>query len=447
LEEWVEFFRVILRSKVPHTDSSETERMRWVDQAHPKRELRRAWDKDRREAGLMEDNRSGTERGIDYKCKPGETLAKGKNLRAIGDLGVDAAAVAGYMMDWVKEAFEVKFVYKECMAVFVKKPSKDALVQVFMGLMCPEFKLVMYYFSDDSCVAIRCTDGLFKCNMDVSACDGSNYNSVFDTLQRAMTVDAVYNKDVERVFAQLTERCIIRSTQSRAKVVLFPLFKTLYSGSVLTTCVNNMAEIFMFISMADRFVPMTISEAPAFIESSAANAGYLVKVQPCEFPEDLQFLKHSPMMGVDGVWHPVLNAGVLLRNFGRSWGDLPGSSKVSIMERAKAYNSDVVKSYVHAGNTSLVRAFRDRFIVDASHQGHKSVKYLEAVGQLTDCKRLDMGDVEITDESFCQRYRLGVHQIGAFNETILTLGEEMIVCSDVVDAILGADYGYEPTCS
>lgn len=447
VELWVAEFRKRLLALLPAAIDSEERRMQWVQQPHPKKPLRVRWDVDRRDRGLMEDNRIGTELfGVDIVGKPGEALADGKKIRVIGNLREDAAAVLGYYMDDVKSAFAEEFVYKGCMAKFIKKPSEGTLMEVFLGLMAPEHRLVMYYFSDDSCVGIRCSDGVFYCNMDVSACDGSNYDFVFDTLERAMTVESIHAKDVARCFAQLNERGIVRSTQSSRKAVMVPVSKVLYSGSVLTTSVNNMAEILMFISMADRLGTCTIEDAPGFIEGAAANAGYLVKVQECRFGEDIQFLKHSPVRGIDGEWHPVLNAGVLLRNFGRSWGDLPGRACHSFVERARAYNSDVVKSYVHAGNTAVFRAFRTRFIVSETHEGHRGMRYLEATGRYLGSERVRLGGCEVDEESFRRRYDISAQQLEEFLHVVRVLEVGTAYSSSVVDAFMRADYGYEPVC-
>jgi hypothetical protein len=109
----------------------------------------------------------------------------------------------------------------------------------------------------------------------------------------------------------------------------------LYSGSTLTTAVNNIACLLIALNIADLGA---INKAS--IEGAAERAGYVLTGTDClETIEDLQFLKHSPVRDTQGVYRPVLNLGVSSELLGyvkvtypvlaRSWCVLANSSEPS----------------------------------------------------------------------------------------------------------------------
>jgi hypothetical protein len=439
VQRWQSHLRRELRIIIPCSPDTEGDRSDWVHQTHPKRVQRENWYRGHEDDGGWYTRRNWAEKGVNYVCKPGETLAEGKYLRAIGDLGVAAAGLGGYYMDWLKAAFEIPYIVFGCEAKFIKTPDKEVLKGVFADLMDCRHRLVMRFFSDDSCIAMRCDDGVFLCNMDISACDGSNYDSIFQVLLGSLPSD-IHKRELRKVFAQLREKCRIRSTQSRKQVVLRPLHHTLYSGSTLTTSVNNMAEIFMFLAMVATLPPrLTRVECPTFLQAAAADAGFLVKVQACQFPEDLQFLKHSPHTSL-GEFYPVLNAGVLLRNFGTCWGDLPGRQAQGLHRRAATYTSDVVRSYVHAGKTQLFDAFRETFVISSTAEGCRDPHYLSATAK----RGSGYADKSIDPESFALRYRVSTSEVEEFIFILRHLGVGERYSSPLVDRILAVDYGYQP---
>lgn len=445
IRHWIMWFRMHLMEQLPFYGSASEWKSVWANAKHPKRALRMAWLA--RNSPVEEDAEKaiGVERkGIQYKMKPGETLASGKYLRAIGDLGVNAASKLGYYMDWVKAVFEIEYRLDGCSSKFIKTPSKEALKSCFYDLINCEDNIVFRYFSDDSCLAVRCTDGVFMCNMDVSACDGSNFDPVFKTLRSAMSVDPRFNSDIKKTFAQLKYRCTIRCISNPLwKVVLQPIYMTLYSGSTLTTCVNNMAEMFMFHRFAANYKQMTKSQVESFLTLSAREAGFLVKIIPCNKPEELQFLKHSPLRSASGEYFPVMNYGVALRNFGKIVGDFPGRQSDGIINRILAYQSDVVKSFVHSGNTSFYEAFRTKFIIDSTHDGNRSRAYLDAV----EAKPV-MYDDRIEDDSALARYGATPSEYEEFLHYLRTCPNHgcKISCA-FIDKVMAVDYGYEPLLS
>lgn len=343
---------------------SEEYRQEWTDAVHPKRELRRS-----ARSAIIADGRRGRERvrRVDYKCKNKEILKKGKYLRAIGDLTAPGSTVGCYIMDIVKSVFAEDYRYRGGRCKYVK-PSRETLLDNFNCLINPRENVYFNFFSDDSNCAVKCADGILRCNCDISACDGSNFDPVFNLLAEAMSVDDRYNVDIHYLFKQLEKSCVISSTQDKRKVgrekirvQLKPRGKVLYSGSGLTTAVNNMANSLIFISFMNIYDPRDTKDiAIKKIEKAAANAGYILKCEVCDCIQKLQFLKYSPTER-GGMY---LNLGVVMRSFGLCKGDLPyvrERKKLSLVERGNLYIGDVIASHVHNGNSSIMRAMRETY--------------------------------------------------------------------------------------
>jgi hypothetical protein len=140
----------------------------------------------------------------------------------------------------------------------------------------------------------------------------------------------------------------------------------LYSGSTITTAINNIANIAIGVSIAECEYKGELD-----ICTAAERAGYIITgCQPLEYPEDIQFLKHSPIRDIHGVYQPMLNFGVLIRASGTCKGDLPGRGP--LIDRAQTFQRsllrsaypktnfrflDIMKSVVGVGETYIVDDF------------------------------------------------------------------------------------------
>jgi len=402
----------------------------WADTPHAKRMLRlrarfAVWSHGR--------NRGTRLRAIEYKCKTGELLALEKYLRGIGDLGTPASSVLAYYMDTVKMAFSEPFELYGGVAEFIKVPESDLMRYVFTSLWTPPQDVYFPYFSDDSCIAVKCTDGIFRSNVDIKACDGSNYGQPFRLLKEAMKVDTRFYQDIDDCFQQLEEPCFIRNPGGKERIQFTPIGPVLYSGSVLTTSVNNMANTLIFMSFMRLYRQRrpTVAECEGMLRDAASLVGYIVKVAPCQYMEELQFLKHSPSL-VDGLVVPWLNVGVWLRGFGSFRGDLPGKTKTPIETRARIFNSDVIKSYVHAGEHAIHDAFNSHKIADSFNQDFEQFRPKTVSGNNT----------RIPTDSIARRYGCRADEIEELASMIHDCDIFQRIAHPVIDKIMAADYGY-----
>lgn len=431
---WSESFRNRLRVLLFDFNDSECEKSRWAEETHPKRALRMQALASLRDAGKIDD--ATYMRSVDYKCKTGELLPNKKYLRAIGDMTTPGSIKCAYLMDAVKNAFKQPYTVNNIDSEFVKTPQLGKLRSVFGKLNSPPKDGYFAYFSDDSVGSYRCIDGIFRFNMDISAADGSNFDPVFQLLQYCMDVDTRFSKDVDGVFKQLLAIAVVRNPENRKqKVKLRPTGKVLYSGSSLTTCVNNCANQLICLRFASRYANTTLtkSQVSAALVSAARDVGYLVKIEECVELSDIQFLKYSPHINCDGVIDAVLNLGVLLRSFGTFLGDFPGSNKIPFAVRVEQHLTQVVRGRTQSGNHCINEAFNKRFAFSGGKEVVKT--YFEEIvtGE-------QLGYVD--SHSLASRYGVRSIWVEELAHLIETCSVGQMICHPILEHIFSKDYGY-----
>lgn len=436
------FVRVIRRrfmDRLPVEDELELRNM-WASMPHPKKRMR--------ELELLEQTGRGDpfcdyERvhNVSYKCKSGELLARRKHLRGIGDLGVAATSVGGFLFDYLKDCFKDEYLLygRQLWASrFIGEPSRGALKQVFDDLVSSG-RNEFFYFSDDSCLGINCRDGRVFANMDIKCCDGSNYRRVIDSVESCM-LGAGLDKVVRGVFRQLEKPMVVKGKRFRIKYNQCRYKggkgRCLYSGHTGTTSVNNVANmgIWLAIRRAIEGMPQLPlkAEIPEIVRRAGEAAGYIVKLEICEYAEDLQFLKHSPGVSVNG-YVPFLNFGTMLRSLGTHVGDLPPvyGAKADLQTRAEAFTSDVVKSFVHAGDTELLTAL-SHLVIGLNSRANIAHKAKFSIGV----------ESSVSRESILRRYRLSDGEYDELIELVSNCGYNSWIRCVAVDKILAKDYGY-----
>jgi hypothetical protein len=280
-------------------------------------------------------------RRVLYKMKRDEYSKPGKYPRMIGDLGVAASLQGFYVTKLMKQVMAevpIKFEYRGKMMVaeFCALPEPENLTRIFGELLEPQTDYYLVYFSDDACLSVRTSEGVYVYNLDIKWCDGSHGDSIF----RAMVeiTPTHMQADMEILVEQCTLPIEVRDVddkEMRRRVILKPRGPRLYSGSTVTTFINNVANMMIGLSIleAGAITPLEINRA-------ASTVGYAVSVDLCEQPQDIQFLKHSPVYDVNGDLRAMLNIGVLLRASGACHGDLPGQGEV--LTRARMFQNALI---------------------------------------------------------------------------------------------------------
>lgn len=324
-----------------------------VHQPHVKRKLReRAWDE------LQSSGLAGSatldfdHRPCRAKFKACEYAKRGKPGRIIVDLGVHRSLRAGLLVQAVKEAMDKVALRAPVPLVFVNSVDVQRLSSEYSH-MAHEDRFI--YFSDDSCLALHCLDGPMFLNLDISACDASNGPAIFEL------VPLLFPSQYKHIAYLLLSHCrrpLVVGYGSN-KILVRPKNYFEYSGCLLTTLLNNLANLCIGLQLT-RVVKTTRYETYRALCSLAENCGWSLTISPMYSRiEKIQFLKTSPCLTVHGELTAILNCGVILRTMGQCWGDLPGAG--SVEARAYSRNCDYVASWIHAGNHPLLGILNQRY--------------------------------------------------------------------------------------
>lgn len=408
----------------------------WLFAPHAKRNLRLSVAKLVADIGRDDVDDS---RDVEFKLKPGENLSAGKK-RGIGDLKEWRTNATAHVMDSIKEAWKVPFVMGKTTAHFVKSSNDGELVDVFKHLFEVAPGVIHYvYHSDDSCVAAHCLDGIVRINGDIKACDGSHRTAIFDELERMLAFgENLYASAIHRAFQYLRRPLRMYNKHDRKQCVRYVFTTTrLYSGSVLTTVVNNFANLLIAMALSRRVPDASVVTKEEFLRAyilAGEDVGYMLRIDRCDTFEDVQFLKHSCSV-VDGDYVPWMNLGTCLRNFGTYFGELPGSRRQPYRERAEAFVSGVVEGRKGWGN----HVFNDSF-AHLGGRGMTSRAY--RLGNESEKSRSAGGcQTRISTESLCARYKCTVDELMSLCTYICNSDVFDIVVHPLVQRIYTKDYG------
>lgn len=336
----IEYTDALLEAELHHAD------------LHPKRAIRiEAWAK-LQEEGIGLDHQDPWVIRPWWKMKKDEYSKPGKKPRMIVDLGV-AASLRGFRLaEFLKQAqAEQPFEYLGGYLQFIKTPDPQIMAEVFKNLIDPPGRFYFVYFSDDSCFAHRVNGVVYRHNIDISSCDSSHTKALFTALRDLLPPSMAEDMDV------LIKQCslplkIVSTNDRKLKVTVKPTGPKLYSGSTITTAINNLANLLIGMALAEM-----VYIGPQSIVLAAERAGYIVTgEEPLDDWHDLQFLKHSPMLDISGEVCAVLNFGVLVRASGTCKGDLPGRG--NLRERGELFQRGLVNSAYPRLSTPLVNAMR-----------------------------------------------------------------------------------------
>jgi len=278
-------------------------------------------------------------RSVWYKMKRNEWAKPGKYPRAIGDLGVSASLQGFRLTKFLKDIMaSTTILINGGSMEFCSSPTPTRLTEVFQKLIDPPGRFYFVCFSDDSCLSIRVDGTVQMYNVDISSCDSSHGASMFECFVQLFPP---HLRDEAHI---LVEQCTlpirVRSYSNPKNVVILkPCQPVLYSGSTLTTVINNLASYTICFSITSQI----ISGKTRMIQA-AENCGYVITLQHCPFYYDLQFLKHSPVYDVNGILRPLLNIGVLLRLSGTCHGDVDGPECQTLSARFMQFQHALLKA-------------------------------------------------------------------------------------------------------
>jgi hypothetical protein len=361
------------------------------------------------------------------KFKKGEYSKPRKKGRAIVDLGV-AASLRGFRIaHFLKQAMDNNpFDYLGGTIEFCKSPDPHRLQSIFERLINPPGRFFFVYFSDDSCLSLRVNGEVKLFNLDISSCDASHSRELFKLLK--FMCPPHLKGDMEQLIAQCSAPLKVISTVNRKwKFKIRADSPKLFSGSTITTAINNLANFLIGLAIAEMDFRTTDD-----IITAARSCVYIVTgTEPLTNYSQLQFLKHSPCYDINGIVRPLLNLGVMLRASGVCNGDLPGRGKLET--RAQQFQAGLIQGMYPKAHNSFI---------DAMRRGNQapSKQTLETLYH----KVQDVDDYPhfyIADDEIAKRYELTSTDIGNLASTARNMTFRSHFCSSVTDKILLADYG------
>jgi len=415
---------------------SEEEAREHYNDPHAKRLLRvQAWEELTNENRVV-DHKDPWVSSVLWKLKKNEWAKPKKKPRMIGDLGVGASLRGFRVTDALKRAQNSETVFVNGGEMyFCKTPDPTVLKSVFDKLMNPEGKFYFVYFSDDSCLSVRRSDGgVDFYNLDISSCDASHGPEIFKTLVDLVPASA--KEDMQMLVDQCTLplRVVSRVDPSH-KLLMRPNRPMLYSGSTITTAINNIANLAIGLAISQDVVAGRYTGAET-IRLAAERSGYIVTgCLPLESPEDLQFLKHSPVLDERNNYQPMLNLGVLFRASGVCKGDLPG--KGSWQNRAAEHQAGLLRSAYPQASFEILDLMK-RTVGD-----HTSVFKPEMYGlEHKVVVNNKFVPFHAKRESIMRRYRLTDEEYQEVLE-FASCGYETFLNAPALTKILKLDYGLE----
>lgn len=338
------------------------------------------------------------------KLKELEMAKYNKNGRIVGDYTCPGSLRGGWLLEKIKCALDAEeFTCCGGGIQFIKSPEPSRLTSAFERLMSSKY---FVYFSDDSCMSLPCTDGHLMANLDISSCDSSCGPAVFQQLRYFCPL--VYDDIMLTTINQCRRPCQLGQNK---KMLFKPVHYFEYSGTVLTTMLNNLANLAIGEQLMS--IPLgSVSETRERVQAVLQNCGWVCTVEYADRPEKLQFLKHSPFRTLHGDYCACLNLGVILRTYGQISWDLPGRGNLET--RAEAFNKSLVESWVHAGDTAILHALRLRHGVSSA--------------------------INVSTESLALRYDVTVAQIEELCALITASRVGDVIQCTASCAVLGLDY-------
>jgi len=415
------------------TLTTEAEADRHHDRPHPKRQLRVAAMAELRETGRIWNDiwmHAGSKGPtVLYKLKKDEWAKPSKVARMIGDLGVEASLQGFRYTEVMKEAMTAAPYHFLGGTVYIfKKAKTEPLTQLFLEAIDPKGRFVAAIFSDDMLLAIRHRGKVERWNIDISKCDKSHSAAMFEQL---ILLSGNNSDGIRSCIDQCTLPIRVESVANHSnKVYLKPEGPILYSGSTLTTVLNNVASFHIMHSIVRGY-----DGTKQGVLIAAEKVGYLVSADYCDIIEDMQFLKYSPVLASTGKYRAVLNFGVLLRASGYCRRDLPGRGPIE--KRARDFQAGLLRSTYPCVSFPILEAMRKTAKGSADKYSIHTDKLLEY--------KVDHDEelFSVTNEDLLRRYRLTPEEYSH----VLSLGEldyGYVTTAAGVLKILTVDYGLGP---
>jgi hypothetical protein len=356
-----------------------------------------------------------------------------KKARNICDIGVKGSLVAGVCCEFLKKFMSEYQVSGDYTCQFHGSPDLGDLSSMFRELWSGEKNIAYHYFSDDSCVSFKCRDGYYRCNMDISSADSSHYSPIFDILRDLSAGNGHFGRCMLDCLSQLTLPLLVRDCDNKPLARITPSEPVLYSGSTLTTLINNFSQLYMFSKLKLLSNNHTVDEVRQLIPVYMSQIGYSVTVQDVDVVEDFQFLKFS----CDREYQPFINLGPFLRMLGWSKRDIPkalkGERRRSLKVRSEYFEAAKIFGYRGMGRSKLYDLLAEKYshiITEPLNDRYHRINVDTRVSCVTICNRYKITPLE---------WESLLHIVSSVSTNKFRFTH---IRHSAVDKIMSVDYGY-----
>jgi len=382
------------------------------------------------------------------KVKTDENAKFLKFIRLIGDLGVGASLQGFRLTKFLKAAMSKEDFFHDfpegrARFIFCASPRISELTRIFRLSQDMEEKYLFVVFSDDALYIRKDAEGEPQAfNVDIKTCDLSHTDEMFQFMKHATPEQ--WHDDVQILIEQLSRPVTIANPDNKREKVTLKVKgggAHLYSGSTLTTYINNIGSFVHGSSIC-----MNDAKSVKEIQDATERAGYQVTVEECESIEDIQFLKHSPAITTRGEIVATFNCGAFLRAFGVCKNELPGRGPYK--HRANLFNLSLLNGMFPRLIVPFIEKLKTKFTKNL--EGNElSTKTQDAIQQYmhttTDLEyktinELDDHNVHLTNEQYLARYRLTISEIHKFTEDLERCDLGWQLDNHATRTILSRDY-------
>jgi len=291
----------------------------------------------------------------------------------------------------------------------------------FEMMMLQDNSILCVFFSDDGVMIIKLNGRITLVETDISSCDSSHSLPMFG-FYRYLSIGLDSVEICDKLLEQCAMATELRNPCKRSEYVrLLPAFMFLYSGSKLTTGMNNLASYFIFYGIYRDVMEHGVDDILSRVSSGARLVGYKVTACVKSNFNSLTFLKRAFNTKVS--W---LVLGPILRSFGVIDG-APDRHKFGILS-VKRFNatSDADRAEI------LIRTLLDGLVG-------------EPISPVINALRVRCGFVELEEEvtrvDYQQRYGGEEHEWCELFDSIESLKFGDNFRMSILDKIYEVDYG------
>lgn len=307
-------------------------------------------------------------------------------------------------------------IFAECQEA---KSSDDLFVRV---LACPLNTAFYIYYSDDGFLVINIGGMIYIFETDISSCDSSNKLPIF-AAAKYLSDKSGCGKGIDILLAQCAGVVTLDNPDCiDESVTIQPTCYMEYSGTRLTTVLNNLASLAVALGIAEEYAEegYDVEEHVDAIIKGASRYGYVITCAQRTSFNAVSFLKRS----YNGTFS-WLNFGCILRSFGSVHG-VPRADSFSMTK------TDFDKSSPAELTTRLVKMCLDSLVNEPPNLLVNALR----------C-RLDLPPLPetLTRNDLNERYHGEEHEWDALFDCLATIKAGDVIKLPILEKIFNVDYG------